>query len=207
MSITPMLGWDNQQAVYTPEPTGLEGVGFWPRVAARVIDLVVHYAAAFFSGVLFALMLVVAAGGHPSPVIMARMRHTGVPGFFFGLLGSLLYNVIFTAVHGSTLGKMIFSMVVVQEDGSPCRTKSALIRELAYFVDALFFGIIGYMAMQRTAQQQRYGDEWAHTIVCKRNQITPDKLRKADRFIVALLFALMADAAAIMLGLLIAIAG
>src|SRR5579863_7450172 len=133
MSITPMLGWDNQLVGYTPEPTGLEGVGFWPRVGARVIDMIMHYALAFFSAMLFGIMLVVASGGHVSPLVLAKMRHTGIPGFVFGLLGSVLYNVVFTAVHGSTLGKMTFSMVVVQEDGSPCRPKSAVVRELAYF--------------------------------------------------------------------------
>ena len=77
------------------------------------------------------------------------------------LLGSLAYRVICTSVHGSTLGKLAFSMVVAQEDGSPCRFGSATIRELGYFVDALFFGPIGYFAMQKTPQEQRHGDEWA----------------------------------------------
>ena len=36
-------------------------------------------------------------------------------------------------MHDSTLGKLAFSTVVVQEDGSPCRFKSALVRELGLF--------------------------------------------------------------------------
>ena len=42
----------------------------------------------------------------------------------------------------------MLSMVVVQEDGSPCRIGSALIRSLAYLIDSLFFGAIAYFAMQ-----------------------------------------------------------
>jgi uncharacterized RDD family membrane protein YckC len=207
MSITPTAGWDSSLLTYTPVPPGLQGVGFWPRLGARVIDMIVHYAAAVFAGILFGIMVVVASGGHPSSLVMAKMRHPGITGFFFGLLGAFAYQVVFTTVHGSTLGKLAFSMVVVQEDGSACRFKSALVRELAYFVDALFFGIIAYMAMQRTDQQQRYGDEWAHTIVCKRQLISPEKLRRVDRFILGLFLALIVDSALMMLGFLIVIAG
>ena len=207
MSITPTTGWDSSLLTDTTQPPTLQGVGFWPRLGARVIDMIVHYAAAVFSGILFGIMIVVASGGHPSPVVMAKMRHPGITGFLFGLLGAFAYQVVFTTVHGSTLGKLAFSMVVVQEDGSPCRFKSALVRELAYFVDGLFFGIIGYMAMQRTDQQQRYGDEWAHTMVCKRQLISPEKLRRADRFILGLFLALVVDSALMMLGFLIVIAG
>ena len=59
-------------------------------------------------------------------------------------------------------------MQVIQDDGSPCRPKSAIIRELGYFVDAMFFGVIGYFAMRDDPEQKRHGDTWADTIVCKR---------------------------------------
>ena len=192
---------------YAPEQSQLQGVTFWPRVGARVIDLLVHYLVSFVSGILFVIMLVIASGGHASPVAMARLLHTGVAGFVFALLGSFAYHVVFTPVHGSTMGKIALSMVVVQEDGSPCKFKSALIRELGYFVDAMFFGIIGYAAMKDDIKQQRHGDDWAHTMVCKRSLITRDKLRGGDRFAIALVFALIADAAFAMLGLLFAVMG
>jgi hypothetical protein len=82
-----------------------------------------------------------------------------------------------------------------------------LIRELGYFVDAMFFGIIGYSAMKDDIRQQRHGDDWAHTIVCKRSLIPHDRLRGGDRFAIALVFALIADAAFAMLGLLFAVMG
>jgi len=192
---------------YAPEQSELQGVTFWPRVGARVIDLLVHYLVSFVSGILFVIMLVIASGGHASPVAMARLQHTGVAGFVFALLGSFAYHVVFTSVHGSTVGKIALSMVVVQEDGSPCKFQSAVIRELGYFVDAMFFGIIGYAAMKDDLRQQRHGDDWAHTIVCKRSLIPRDKLRGGDRFAIALVFALIADAAFAILGMLFAVMG
>ena len=192
---------------YAPEQSQLQGVTFWPRVGARLIDLLVHYVVSFFTGILFVIMLVIASGGHASPIAMARLHHTGILGFVFALLGSLAYQVVFTSVHGSTVGKIALSMVVAQEDGSPCKFESALIRELGYFVDAMFFGIIGYSAMKDDIKQQRHGDDWAHTIVCKRCLVPREKLRGGDRFAIALVFALIADAAFAMLGLLFAVMG
>jgi hypothetical protein len=80
-----------------------------------------------------------------------------------------------------------------------------LIRELGYFVDALFFGLVGYMEMT-PPQEQRFGDEWAHTMVCKRSAVAPDTLRNAERFAAAFFFALAVDAAFIMTGMLLRIA-
>ncbi len=190
---------------YAAETSTLVGVSFWPRAAARVIDMVVHYIIGYATGSLFGLMLLVASGGHVPRLILIRLRHPGLTGFVLGVLGFVAYHVIFTTVHGSTLGKRILSMVVVQEDGSPCRLKSAVVREFAYFVDGLFFGIIGYMAMQESAQEQRHGDNWAHTIVCKREVVATDNLRGAGRFVLAMMFAIMADAAFILISRLLLI--
>ena len=206
MSITPITGWDDSRSGYATEQSGLVGVSFWPRAAARLIDLVAHFIVRYCTGYLFGLMLLVASGGHVPRLIIAKLRHPGLTGFALTLLGAVAYHVIFTVVHGSTLGKRIFSLVVVQEDGSPCGLKSAVVREFGYFVDVLFFGIIGYMAMQESVQEQRHGDNWAHTVVCKRELVAPDKLRGGGHFVVALMFALMADAVFIMAGLLLLIA-
>jgi hypothetical protein len=62
MSITPTTGWDSSLLTYTPGPLGLRGVGFWPRLGARVIDMILHYGAAFFAAMLFAIMVVPSVG-------------------------------------------------------------------------------------------------------------------------------------------------
>src|SRR5258708_37280109 len=86
--------------------------------------------------------------------------------------------------------------------GSPCGFGPAVIRNLAYFIDALFFGLIGYMAMQKSPQQQRYGDQWAHTLVAKRALIPPQSLRDGGRFAVPLLLAIAVDILVLLVGTL-----
>src|ERR1700740_2614827 len=105
---------------YAAEPAGgLAGIGFWPRVGARVIDLVLHYCVAFAAGIFFTIFLVAASGGHLPPWVITKLKSPGVTGFVFGLLGNFAYHVVSVSVHGSTLGKRVLSMVVVQEDGTP----------------------------------------------------------------------------------------
>jgi uncharacterized RDD family membrane protein YckC len=116
-------------------------------------------------------------------------------------LGSVVYEIICEAGHGSTLGKLALGMTVVQEDGTPCRVKPAVIRSFAYLIDGIFFGLIGYLEMQKTPQEQRHGDVWAHTIVCKRSILPPQTLRGPGRFVLALFFAALTDAICITAGL------
>jgi hypothetical protein len=53
---------------------------------------------------------------------------------------------------------------------------------------------MGDSAMQKTSQEQRHGDECAHTVVCKRSNAPPGSLRGGSRFVMALFFAILADA-------------
>jgi hypothetical protein len=71
---------------------------------------------------------------------------------------------------------------------------------LAYFADTLFFGLIGYMAMKRTPQEQRNGDRWAGTIVCKRSAVNLGSLRSGKRFLLVLFLAGLAEISFVMIG-------
>lgn len=213
MSITPLPD-------LTPEPEGihlsaidayigrpgtLPGVGFWPRAGARVVDLAIHYCVAICSGFLFGILLAFVAVLRRTSVqsLLVHRKHGGITLFVLALLASVVFQAICEGLHGSSPGKRLFSMGVVQEDGSPCRLGSAWIRSFAYFIDSLFFGLIGYLNMQKTPQQQRHGDEWAHTIVCRRSDIAPQNLRGAAQFTLAVFLATLAYSALIILGLLI----
>jgi len=188
---------------YAAPVAGFQGVSFWPRFFARLIDFILNYIVGLATGILFALLLAVASGGRLPASVLHRISQTNVPTFLAGVLGSLAYFVICETVHGSTLGKLVLSMQVVQEDGSRCRFKSALIRELGYFVDALFFGIIGYFAMKDDPKQQRYGDQWAETMVCKRSEVPVESRQGGMRFVLALMLGVFANMAMLMVGLLI----
>ncbi len=185
-------------------PAGkFKGATFWPRAAARIVDYVLLYFAGLFAGVLFGVLLAVAFGGRLPAWVLARISRAHLPVYAASLLGFLAYSAICDSIHGSTLGKLLLSLQVLQEDGSSCRPQSAIIREVAYFVDALFFGFIGYSAMKDTDEQQRYGDQWAHTIVCKRSDVPPDSRQSTMRFVLGLMLGLCADVALLMTGLLV----
>jgi uncharacterized RDD family membrane protein YckC len=183
--------------------SGLRGVSFWPRVLARVIDFVLHYVSGFIAGLLFVFLIAIAAGGRPPIWALQRISHTHLPLFFAGLFGAIAYQVICTTISGSTLGKLLLSMQVVQDDGSPCHLKSAVIRELGYFVDGLFFGLIGYAAMKGDPKQKRHGDDWADTIVCMRAGLPPQSRPAAMKVVLGLMLGVFADIALLTLGSLV----
>jgi uncharacterized RDD family membrane protein YckC len=192
---------------YATEEVGLAGITFWPRAGARLVDYVLHYGVTYSAAFLFSLLVLAASGNHMPPWVRARFRHPGLFGFIPGVVGYVVYNVICVSMHGSTLGKRLISSAVVQQSGIRCRTVPAVIRELGYFVDSLFFGLVGYLAMQGSYQEQRYGDRWARTVVAKRTNVIPEQLRSDGRFIVTLMLAVMSDAAVRMIGLLMLISG
>ena len=78
-----------------------------------------------------------------------------------------------------------------------------MIRSFAYLVDALFFGLVAYHAMKKTAQQQRYGDEWAHTIVCRRDRAPQQSLRSGSWLALAIFLGALADGFMVMTGLVL----
>jgi len=62
---------------YTGTPGALEGVGFWPRVAARIIDLVLHYIVSLFAGLGIGIVI----------GIMGTLMGKSVPGMLVKLRG------------------------------------------------------------------------------------------------------------------------
>lgn len=190
-------------AGYAEPLTGLQGVSFGPRLAARIIDLMVHYIAGFVGAMLFGLLLALASGGRPPAYILQRLSQHSIAATVAAILGWIAYNVICTSISGSTPGKLLISMQVIQDDGSPCRPASAIRRELGFFVDAMVFGLVAYFVMRRDPQQKRLGDGWADTIVCKRADVPAASRRDGTRFALGLLLAIIADVALLMIGWLI----
>jgi uncharacterized RDD family membrane protein YckC len=156
-------------AGYAGAPGGLEGVPFWPRVGARLIDLVAHYIIALAAGLIFGILLglVVAMKHLPAQALIEKATGFTVAGFLLALLGSFAYEAFSEGMGGTTLGKKALGMTVIREDSGTCDLKAASIRSLAYFLDSLFFGLVGYLEMNKTPQQQRHGDRWARTVVVR----------------------------------------
>ena len=65
---------------YTGPSHAIEGVSFWPRVAARLIDIVVLMLLASLAGAVFGavLTIVAIATGHPVGLVIAKHRAAGV---------------------------------------------------------------------------------------------------------------------------------
>jgi uncharacterized RDD family membrane protein YckC len=189
----------------TPYPqSGLVYVGFNRRLGARLLDTAIHFGVALASGVLAALVVVVASaisGASPDAAI-AKMGSNGVASFLLSLLGSILYGSICEGVHGSTAGKYLLGMVVLREDGWPCTYAQAVGRAFAFFIDSFFFGLIAYTSMKDSPMQQRYGDKWAGTIVVTRASAPAGSLRSPMRFFAVFLLALLLDGLALMAGTL-----
>jgi uncharacterized RDD family membrane protein YckC len=153
------------------------------------------------AGALFRFVLTTAAGGRPPLWVLVRFSQHRLPLFFAGICGYFAYQTICTSVHGSTLGKRLLSLQVIQDDGSRCRPRSAIIRELGFFVDSLFFGVVGYAAMSANEEHKRQGDRWADTIVRKIPKGSPES--EAGRFVLGLAIGVMADMVFVIAGLLI----
>jgi uncharacterized RDD family membrane protein YckC len=177
-------------------PTGLQGVGFWLRLAARIIDNIVHLGVAAVCGIFVGVGAAIYAGvsGQPFEPLLQRIGATTLSTYVFSLLGALGYQTLCEGIGGSSVGKRLLGFAVIKEDGSHCTIGSAFIRSLSYFLDSLALGVVAYLAMQRSPLQQRHGDSWAHTVVIYRKKLAPEQRRGIGRFLLGLSSGLLLDA-------------
>src|SRR5258707_7157131 len=113
MSITPMPSIEplsegihlSALDAYVSKPGALEGVSFWPRVGARLIDLAFHYGMGRCSGTIFGfLVILVFRTTHSRPLLLAlRGVHGSWIIFVSALLGAMAMETVWEGLHGSTL--------------------------------------------------------------------------------------------------------
>lgn len=152
------------------EPPMLGQTGsFGIRFAGRLIDWVLHVVLGFVGGIVGTIVAaVLAAAGVLGPDWLARTQEVGWGwNLFWGLCAALMYEVACEGIAGTSVGKLVLGYRVVTTDLRPCTPLKALIRSLAYFIDAMFFGVVAYSAMSGSLLNQRLGDKWADTIVVK----------------------------------------
>lgn len=144
----------SELALHKGGATGVEGdfepVGFWPRAAALIVDMILIYAAFWLLWVPLAKLM-----GWPvefkmpmsgsqrlddfMPLIMIGLKQTALS---FTL--RLIYEVLMNGKYGATLGKMIVGAKIVRLDGSALGYKFAFFRFLARIVSDLTC-YIGYL--------------------------------------------------------------
>jgi uncharacterized RDD family membrane protein YckC len=135
----------------------LEYVGFWPRLGAAIIDIL--------------LQLVVTL-----PLTYAIYGRISAPsGKFFMGFGDILVNVVLPAaaviafwVHvGATPGKMAMSAQIVDADtGAPLSPSKSVLRYLGYFVSLIPLGV-GYLWIAFDRRKQGWHDKIANSVVVR----------------------------------------
>jgi len=104
MSITPMPSFEplsegihlSALDAYIGKPGALEGVSFWPRVGARLIDLVFHFGMGRCSGYIFGfLTILVVRATHSRPLLIAlRGMHGSWIVFIFAVFGAIAMETV-----------------------------------------------------------------------------------------------------------------
>jgi uncharacterized RDD family membrane protein YckC len=127
---------------------------------AALVDFIV--AALVFAGALFAFSLFASLAGP-------------VAGPFFGVLVLLTFTLAWSYFvllewlwQGQTLGKRLYGLRVIRDDGAPAGFLAVLIRNLIRIVDFLpvFYGL-GLLMIILTSRSQRLGDLAAGTYVVR----------------------------------------
>lgn len=125
---------------------------FWARVGAVIIDAI----------------LVTIVAGSVAGLFAANPVRSASLSSGLGAVLTFAYFTYMEANYGQTLGKKLLSIVVVTEDGGPCETDDAVVRNLLRFVDALpVFYLLGAIVLFVSDDDQRLGDLAADTVVAR----------------------------------------
>jgi uncharacterized RDD family membrane protein YckC len=128
-----------------PREFALEYAGFWVRLGAGVIDLLILGCSA---GII--------AYFSPAPIIWV----------ISGLVISIAYWLGFWIWRGQTPGKMAAGIKVIRTDSSPIKWQCALRRFLGYIVSAMTL-FIGFVWVAFDGRKQGLHDKIADTYVVK----------------------------------------
>ena len=165
----------------------IHGAGFGIRFLARVLDTLYGTLIGAFAGAFGAIALLILQQlsiVEPGWKIRASQERWLL--WLASLTGGVFYHTLCEGICGASLGKLICGLRVLSEDCTPCGLKQALIRSLAYFIDGLVFGLIGYLEMNKTLMEQRHGDHWAKTVVVRSSQVPETSKKPGLRIFLAI---------------------
>ena len=165
-----------------------EGAGFGIRLLARSLDMAYVFVPAALAGLIAAIFVdFLRMAGEISPGWPSQKDGSHLITLIFFAIGSTLYHFFMEGLHGSSIGKLICGLRVLQANGRPCGLKGAWIRTIGYYFDGLFFGLVGLSSMDKSPLRQRYGDVWGNTVVVKAVDIPPGSERTEGRLVLALI--------------------
>jgi uncharacterized RDD family membrane protein YckC len=163
------------------------GADFGIRFLARVIDILYGLLLALIMGFVGGILLaILSAMGRIREDWVEALGQESSTGLLWSIFGAFLYHSCSEGLGGTTIGKLVCGLNVVQENGRPCTALGAVKRGLVYHADALFFGLVAYNSMKDSALRQRYGDVWGKTVVVKKSVFRPTPARSAWRVLAGL---------------------
>lgn len=140
--------------------------GFWRRLAAFAIDMLLIFLAGGLMGAAFVLLSNLVPQ-HPQGaeyllggVLIALCVACALAGA--GVI--LLYFPILEGRFGQTLGKRWLGLRVLREDGLPVHYKEAFLRRISYYFEVI---VVDALFIPFTARRQRAFDIVARTIVIR----------------------------------------
>jgi len=118
------------------DDAALRPAGFWVRLAAFVVDLLVILLAQFLLGFMAARRWGVDVD-----------RSTTMQGavVFFTFVFAVLYPTVLHAVAGQTIGKLLIGARVVATDGEPLPLGAALLRAIVHWLSLTFMLGLGHV--------------------------------------------------------------
>jgi uncharacterized RDD family membrane protein YckC len=142
--------------------------GFFSRSAAFVLDRIIAF------GIAFVILLVIQyflnlfridqwfeSLGQDAMIRAVLVILFSTIGIY--LLVSTLYDIGFWLLSGQTPGKRVLGVRVMRADGKRLRLGNALLRQVGYWVSAIFF--VGFLWILVDNKRQGFHDKLAGTIV------------------------------------------
>lgn len=165
---------DRAEAIEQPEDVFAPAV--WVRMFARLLDVVAVFALVGL-GVRWAItaLLGVARSAVSEDTLGPLTQWLSETVFFepwtslrlWGFLvgGSVLYFAIVEGLSGTTPAKFLVGIRVRTEGGRHASLGRTLVREVLFWLDVIFLGLIAFACMAIGEQKQRLGDFVGRTIV------------------------------------------
>jgi len=148
------------QQYWADEPIGPTPAAFGIRFLARVLDNVAGLVLAMITGAMVGFAITIAGIGHVDQKANIALA------FVITTVGSTAYQSIAEGMGTASIGKLICGLRVVHQDGYGRPSfGGAVVRNLGYFIDAMFFGVVAAQVMGGNAMKQRLGDKWGKTVV------------------------------------------
>lgn len=129
------------------------------RVVAAIFDLLL---------VFFSWFAVIRYWGHYNEA-ENNYQVTGLPALAL-MSATVAYWFLMEWLFGATVGKLICDLRVVSLTGKKCSLGQSVKRNLLRPVDFFPWYLVGFIAAKLSPLRQRLGDQWAKTIVVKKDR-------------------------------------